>query len=350
MQSTLFRLIDSLIISIKDRAALKADFKGEDYVESASKWPRERKEGRLANKRVFSRKRQVAQIDDSMELVRSRRSKKSKTDGVKSEANIMPVKAVKRSASKSKMQNKSGTTSLQSVRARRTSGAERPQMKTKASKLQTQDKSACRIGQLMSPAGNYSLGSIQHTSRSEAIKRAAAGKRQAASREESLRLGGQQNLKKSAAFFAACLAGSHRNSRGQRAPVLTEKLEASGDRFGHQMDRSRESKMVKLTVSTCKNRAPIVQINNIVGDINQANSQVDASTSRISRPKAGLFKTTRVEMHRTTDCRSQSRKSPSIEIALESDRTRLSGLLKKNQAYDRKAIADYLKKNRLLGV
>lgn len=109
---------------------------------------------------------------------------------------------------------------------------------------------------------------------------------------------------------------------------------------------SQSGRLVRLTVNTGKSSgAPLVQINNILGDVSKVKS--GALSKHDSLKKAG-----REQAGAASDKgRSKSRKSPSIETAPDHDRLKVQTLLKKSTAAcDKQAIASYLRKNRLVNV
>jgi hypothetical protein len=146
-----------------------------------------------------------------------------------------------------------------------------------------------------------------------------------------------------------------------------------------QIDTGNGGRMMRLTVTSGKHDAPLVQINNIVGEIKEttqinrgANSSseqnllfegvqnnTNTSTShlygRIANPKPRSSQLSKVRSggKQATHKRSRSRKSPSLEfqsIEATEKATYSPKQPKKSTHYDKQAIASYLQKNRLLNL
>lgn len=115
-------------------------------------------------------------------------------------------------------------------------------------------------------------------------------------------------------------------------------------------DQNHPSRTLRLTVNTTKNNVPLVQINNIMSEMRNPNASTISKHEPLKKhpTREGTSSPGKLS---SGNNRSKSRKSPSIEIAVDNERMKLQSLLKKNnQAYDKQAIASYLRKNRLVNV
>ncbi len=138
-----------------------------------------------------------------------------------------------------------------------------------------------------------------------------------------------------------------RNMKKSSNPRSAERSkQEAADKIQVINDGSQSGRLVRLTVNTGKNSgAPLVQINNILGDVSKVKS---GALSKHDSLKKACKEPTGAASDKG---RSRSRKSPSIEIATDHDRLKVQSLLKKsNAAYDKQAIASYLRKNRLVNV
>lgn len=146
-----------------------------------------------------------------------------------------------------------------------------------------------------------------------------------------------------------------------------------------QMDNlSQGGRMMRLTVTSGKNSGPLVQINNIVGDVKETTninrgvmnsssahnilydgSQQTANNSSQVIQGLGSGKVRPAKSSKLlsggkqlAQKRSRSRKSPSLELqSMEMEKTHMSPKpSKKASHYDKQAIANYLQKNRLVNL
>jgi len=139
------------------------------------------------------------------------------------------------------------------------------------------------------------------------------------------------------------------NARNATGKSL-EKL--SRERVGSPVDipDALSQRFLRVTLSRCKNTSPLVQINNILGNIKDpSTTSKGLGGSQISGLRGFPTSSTQGKDNNQSSDRqkSRSRKSPSIEIALDSERLRIQSLLRVKQGYPKQFIANYLSKNRL---
>lgn len=289
------------------------------------------------NNRVFSRKRQRKNPNNSSGFNSSKKSKKSKSNQRDSKNSDfqLPLRFLKSSKTK-QASNREETGFPQSSRTTKIKSREESMKQLHHSpRSKRNDKSLSRIGPVATPASNFSMTNLRKPAKDKQ-KKSTDKRSSGISKTESLHsMVHKPKLKISSVHMT--------NSKKENSRSSDQtKIESSTDRL-HGLD-SRGNRQVRLTLNTCKSNAPLVQINNIVGDIKD---------SRMSRPQ---LQSSIVEGSKTgrdgsrSNERGKSRKNPSIEIALDSERLRISSFLKKNQAYDKKLIANYLQKNRLLNL
>lgn len=302
------------------------------------------------NTRVFSRKRKNKNPNNSSEFRSAKKTKKGKTTKKESIRSELPLRFLKQSIGpKKSRERRDEHTQLSSRPIRMKSREESLNHVTHSPRSKLPDKSYSRALAGLTPGGNYSMNQFKKPKREEISKKSSADKKSARNMKPGLSLTGSDSRTK--LKLNSLYLGNTKKEKPIPQAKSTErtKLESSTERLNLGGEGVRSSgKLVKLTFNTSKSTMPLVQINNIVGDIRES-SQINRSSNFTSRTETAIYRPAK-EAFRSSDSRAKSRKSPSIEIALDSERTRISSILKKNQAYDKKLIANYLQRNRLVNL
>lgn len=316
-------------------AAEQPAFKGGKYMDTISA-------------KVFNRKKCRRSVDHSSDVKSTQRGQRKK--------------------SKPKKTNNSNTQSVKNIPARFLRISDSKCDETEAKRLSTsrnfrlksRDEIAKSIAQSSprlksgkhhetaekpaTPASYFSLSTIRHNP----CKKSSDGKK---------KLNESKSSKHSKCASIQSAAGTIANKFKMNSMFLKNMKKSSNPKSAERSKQDASEKiqfineggqsgrLVRLTVNTGKNSgAPLVQINNIVGDV----SKVKSGT--LSKHDS-LKKVNRDAAAGSEKGRSRSRKSPSIEIATDHERLKVQTLLKKsNPAYDKQAIASYLRKNRLVNV
>jgi hypothetical protein len=301
------------------------------------------------NTRVFSRKRKDKNPNNSGDFKSAKKAKKSKVSKKDSVRSELPLRFLKQSVGTRKSREKrDDRTQLSHRQARLKSREESITYAPHSPRSKLQEKSLSRIHAGLTPASNYSMNQMKKTKRDEIPKKLSAEKRPVKQNKTGTGQGCSDSRPK--LKIDSFYLGNAKKDRQSTQAKSTERIkhESSTDRLQIVPEGMRSNKLVRLTLNTCKSSMPLVQINNIVGDIKES-SQINRSSNFTSRTETAIYRPAK-EQFRSSDSRARSRKSPSTEIAMESERTRISSILKKNQAYDKKLIANYLQRNRLVNL
>lgn len=219
----------------------------------------------------------------------------------------------------------------------------------------------------------------------DTLKKLASGSRK--SKTSSVQSTGSANLRNAAQLATEAISSQSKlkltslflsNLHSPRQARTSRDRRNATNATPHLDNLSQGGRMMRLTVTSGKNSGPLVQINNIVGDVKEttninrgvmnsssahnilydAGQQTSNTSSQVilgmGSGKARPSKSSKLLSggKYVTQKRSRSRKSPSLELqSADLEKTNLSPKpSKKTPNYDKKAIASYLQKNRLLNL
>ena len=195
--------------------------------------------------------------------------------------------------------------------------------------------------------------SAKRTGKSPSVQSNTSGKNlRLAAQVASESISSQSKLKLTSLFLSHLHSPTQAKSGKERRNTTNTTTHIDGGR------------MMRLTVTSAKNAAPLVQINNIVGEIKDTtqinkgvmnsstlpNGPVDYSAD--GRVMQSQSSKQYVGGKLASQKRSRSKQSPSLEKqSIEMERTHLSPKqVRRVSQYDKQAIATYLQKNRLVNL
>lgn len=235
------------------------------------------------NTRVFSRKRKDKNPNNSGDFKSAKKAKKSKVSKKDSVRYELPLRFLKQSVGTRKSREKrDDRTQLSHRQARLKSREESITYVPHSPRSKLQEKSLSRIHAGLTPAGNYSMNQMKKTKRDDIPKKLSAEKRPVKQNKTGTGQGCSDSRPK--LKIDPFYLGNTKKDRQSTHAKSTERIkhESSTDRLQIVSEGIRSNKLVRLTLNTCKSSMPLVQINNIVGDIKES-SQINRSSNFTSR-------------------------------------------------------------------